>query len=128
MNIGVVCAAALGLLLFGLGLYISILRQGRGVLVGHDPDPGDRLHRAVRAHANTAEFAPFLAILFLWHAIREPAAWINAVILAATIARFLLVAGLLFGNSLGKANAARFVGALLTYLCGIALAAALLAT
>jgi uncharacterized protein len=44
-----------------------------------------------------------------------------------TAARFLLVAGLLGVTSLDKPNPARFLGALLTYLCGLALAAAMLA-
>jgi hypothetical protein len=30
MNVSIVCSAILGLLLFGLGLYVSILRQVRG--------------------------------------------------------------------------------------------------
>jgi uncharacterized protein len=125
MNVGVISAAALGLLLFGLGLYVSILRFKLGALSGHDPHPLDQLHRAVRAHANTAEYAPFLAVLFLWHASHQSAPWINSAIIVATVARFLLVAGLLFGASLGKANPARFLGAALTYSCGLALAVAM---
>ena len=52
--------ASLGALLFGLGLYVSILRQWTRRIIGHDASPVDAMHRAVRAHANTAEFAPFL--------------------------------------------------------------------
>jgi hypothetical protein len=55
MDIAIACTAALGLLLFGLGLYVSILRQSRGRLNSHDHSPVDPIHRAVRAHANTAE-------------------------------------------------------------------------
>jgi uncharacterized membrane protein YecN with MAPEG domain len=128
MNVAIVCTAALGLLLFGLGLYVSILRQSLGRLAGHGDSPVDPLRRAVRAHANTAEYAPFLAVLFLWHGARQPASWVVATIVAVTVSRFLLVAGLLWGASLDKANPARFVGALLTYLCGLALVAALLAS
>ena len=40
----------------------------------------------------------------------------------ATLARLALVAGLLWGPSLDKPTPARFVGALLTYATGIALA------
>jgi uncharacterized membrane protein YecN with MAPEG domain len=127
MNVAVVCTAALGLLLFGLGGYVSILRQSLGRLIGHGDSSVDPMHRAVRAHGNTAEFAPFLAVLFLWHGAHQPPAWIIATIVVATLARFLLVAGLLWGASLNKANPARFLGALLTYLCGGALAAAMLA-
>ena len=127
MNVAVACTAALGLLLFGLGGYVSVLRQSLGRLIGHDASSVDPMHRAVRAHANTAEYAPFLAVLFLWHGAHQPPAWIIATILVATFARFLLVAGLLWGASLNKANPARFLGALVTYLCGAALALAILA-
>jgi uncharacterized membrane protein YecN with MAPEG domain len=125
MTIGIACTALLGLLLFGLGLYVSILRQGRGQVIGHDQDPVDPLHRAVRAHGNTAEYAPFFAILFLWFAAHPAPTWIIVPIVIATIARFLLVAGLLWGKSLDKPNPARFLGAVLTYVCGLALVAGL---
>jgi uncharacterized membrane protein YecN with MAPEG domain len=121
MYIGIACTALLGLLLFGLGLYVSALRQGHGQVIGHGPSPVDPLHRAVRAHGNTAEYAPFFAVLFLWFAAHPAPTWIMAAIVIATIARFLLVAGLLWGSSLDKPNPARFLGAVLTYLCGIAL-------
>jgi uncharacterized membrane protein YecN with MAPEG domain len=127
MNVSIVCSAILGLLLFGLGLYVSILRQVRGRIIGHDLSPTDTVHRAVRAHANTAEYVPILVVLFLWHGAHAPTAWIIATIMVATAARFLLVAGLLGVSSLDKPNPARFLGALLTYLCGLALAAAMLA-
>jgi uncharacterized protein len=125
MTIGIACTALLGLLLFGLGLYVSMLRQGRGQVIGHDQDPVDPLHRAVRAHGNTAEYAPFFAVLFLWFAAHPAPAWIIVTIVIATIARFLLVAGLLWGKSLDKPNPARFLGAVLTYVCGLALVAGL---
>jgi len=125
MTIGIACTALLGLLLFGLGLYVSILRRRHRRVIGYDNGPTDPLHRAVRAHANTAEYAPFLAVLFLWFALRPAPAWIAVTIVVATISRYLLVAGLLWGESLDKPNPARFLGALLTYLCGLALVAGL---
>lgn len=81
----------------------------------------------MRAHANTAEYAPILAVLFLWHGAHEPAAWIIGTIIVATAARFVTVAGLLAFSPLDRPNPARFLGALLTYLCGLALGAAMLA-
>jgi hypothetical protein len=60
--------------------------------------------------------------LFLWFAARPAPNWIEVTIAIATGARYLLVAGLLWGKSLEKPNPARFLGALLTYLCGLALA------
>jgi uncharacterized protein len=128
MNVGIVCTALLGLLLFGLGFYVSIQRQQNRRSVGYDANsPVDPLHRAVRAHANTAEYAPFFAVLFLWFSTRPAPTWIVATIVVATIARFLLAGSLLFGASLNRPNLARLAGALLTYLCGLALALGLIA-
>ena len=128
MNVGIVCTALLGLLLFGLGLYVSIMRQRTHRNIGYDSGPIDLLHRAVRAHGNTAEYAPFLGLLFLWFAVHPGSTWIAVTIVIATIARFLLVAGLLWGPSLDKPNPMRFSGALLTYLCGIVLVVGLIRT
>jgi len=121
MVVGIICTALLGLLLFGLGLYVSILRGRTNRSIGCDTGPKDPLHRAVRAHGNTAEYAPFLGLLFLWFAMHPAPTWVAAVIVIATAARFLIVAGLLWGPTLDRPNAMRFSGALLTYICGLAL-------
>src|SRR5262249_27607004 len=59
MNIAVICTALLGLLLFGLGFHVSLQRRENRRSMGYEASPVDPLHRAVRAHANTAEYAPF---------------------------------------------------------------------
>jgi uncharacterized protein len=128
MNIGIICTALLGLLLFGLGLHVSIQRGRHQRLIGHDASPDDPVYRAVRAHANSAEYVPFFAILFLWFATRQASTWIEAVIVIATVARYLIAAGLLWGKSLNKPNPARFAGAFLTYACGFALIVGLIRT
>lgn len=107
---------------------MSIQRRQNRRSIGHDASPLDPLHRAVRAHANTAEYAPFFAVLFLWYATRPAPTWILVTIVLATIARFALAGALLFGPSLNRPNPARFLGALFTYICGLALAAGLLVT
>jgi uncharacterized protein len=126
MNVAIVCTALLGLLLFGLGLNVSLQRRQNRRSIGHELSPADPLHRAVRAHANTAEYAPFFAVLFLWYATRPAPTWILATIVLATVARFALAGALLFGPSLNRPNPARLFGALFTYVCGLALAAGLL--
>ena len=128
MNIAIVCTALLGLLLFGLGLNVSMQRRQNRRSIGYDVSPVDPLHRAVRAHSNTAEYAPYFAVLFLWYATKPAPTWILAAIVLATIARFALAGALLFGPSLNRPNPARFFGALFTYICGLALAAGLLLT
>jgi uncharacterized membrane protein YecN with MAPEG domain len=126
MNVAIVCSALLGLLLFGLGLNVSLQRRTNRRSIGHEASPVDPLHRAVRAHANTAEYAPFFAVLFLWYATKPAPTWILATIVLATVARFALAGALLFGPSLNRPNPARLFGALFTYICGLALAAGLL--
>lgn len=127
MNIAIICTALLGLLLFGLGLHVSLQRRQNRRSIGHDPSAADPLHRAVRAHGNTAEYAPFFAVLFLWYATKPAPTWILAIIVLATIARFATAGGLLFGP-LNRPNPGRLFGALFTYICGLALAAGLLVT
>lgn len=126
MTVAVTCCALLGLLLFGLGMAISGTRGSTNVLVGHPPDPADRLHKLVRAHANTAEFAPMLAVLILIAGLRGPAAWMEWTMIAATASRWVFAAGLLLSPTLAKPHPLRFVGALGTYVTGLALVAAVL--
>ncbi|NTV69502.1 MAG: MAPEG family protein [Azonexaceae bacterium] len=121
------CTAALGVLLFLLGLGVSICRFRRGIGAGPAPERNALLNKCIRAHANTAEFAPFLAILFLYFGWHGPSELVVNLIIAATVCRFLLVIGLVAWPSLGRPNPARFVGALGTYLLGAALCVAMAA-
>ncbi|HDR9006732.1 TPA: MAPEG family protein [Burkholderia vietnamiensis] len=105
------CTAILGLLLFGLGLVVSVSRFLHTTGSGCLPDPTDRLHKVVRAHGNTAEYAPSRAILSL--------------IVAATVCRCLLVVGLIVWPTMARPNPVRFTGAFGTYLCGAALCVSL---
>jgi uncharacterized membrane protein YecN with MAPEG domain len=126
MTVALVCTALLGLLVFGLGLAVSALRGSTSTNIGHAVDPADRLHKLVRAHGNAAEYAPMLAILMLAIASREPARWMVWMFVAATVSRYLHAAGMLLSSSLDRPQPLRFVGALGTYLSGLALVAALL--
>lgn len=114
------CICVLGLLLFGLGIAVSAQRFRSRTLDGHSDAPDDPLHKLVCAHANTAEFAPFLAVLMLYLGLQQPAAGTVALMVAVTLCRGLLVVGLLSG-SLARPNPLRFIGALGTYLLGGAL-------
>ena len=125
-NVALACVVVLGLLLFGLGLSVSVMRFREGIGSGCELDPANRLHRLVRAHANTAEYAPFLALLFLYLGARSPSTATVSLIVAATVCRCLLVVGLVAWPTMAKPNSFRFVGALGTYLAGMALCATLL--
>ncbi len=126
MFVALVCIALLGVLLFGLGLAVSMTRGNTNTIVGHSADPADRLHKLVRAHGNTAEYAAFLALLMLVVALRDPAPWTLWAMGLATAGRYLLVAGVLLSPTLAKPHPLRFAGALTTYVTGLALSVAAL--
>ena len=66
MKTAVTCSALMGLLLFALGLYVST-KRGRTQQIGTTPqNPADPLFKAIRAHGNTAEYVPMLAVLMLY--------------------------------------------------------------
>ena len=123
MTTSLACIALLGLLVFGLGLCVSLRRSSSKKGIGHDPSPTDLLHKLVRAHGNSAEYAPMLAILMLALGSLETAPWVGFAMWAAVGCRYLIVAGLLYG-SLNDPNPMRFVGAAGTYASGIALVVA----
>ena len=126
MTIAIVCTALLGLLVFGLGLMVSLTRGNTNQVIGHRPDPADRLHKLVRAHGNATEYAPILAVLILLVGSRQPATWMVWTFVAATACRYLHAAGMALYETLAKPNPLRFVGALGTYVTGFALVVAAL--
>ncbi len=126
MDTSLFCIALLALLLFALGFGVSLNRGRSEALIGHSSDPDDSLHKWVRAHANAAEYVPLLALL-VWIAGRDdPGTWTVALMVTVTAARFLHAIGMIAVGSLDKANPARFLGALGTYLGGAALAVGVL--
>ncbi len=125
MKVAIVCTALLGLLVFLLGLNVSMAR-GAGKAGDYPTNPADSFFKRIRAHGNTAEYAPMLAVLMLIAGERNPAIWVLWVMGIATASRYLIAAGILTSSSLEKANPLRFIGALGTYLSGIALCIAVL--
>jgi len=129
MKTALVCIALLGLLIFVLGLAVSLTRGATKRNFGYSDDPTDRLHKLCRAHANAAEYAPILGLLMLVLAMRgEPAAWLLWTMMLATAFRYVHSAGMIAMPTLARPNPLRFIGALGTYVCGVALAGALLVT
>jgi len=121
MHVAIVCTALLGLLLFVLGVAVSMTRGRTGVVAGSSNDPADSLYRLIRAHGNTAEYAPMLAVLFLLVGARNPATWLLWTMMVAVVSRYLIAIGMIAGPTLAKPQPLRFVGALGTYLTGILL-------
>jgi uncharacterized membrane protein YecN with MAPEG domain len=126
MSVALICIALLGLLVVGLGLAVSVTRGRTGRIVGYSDDPADPLHKVVRAHGNTCEYAPMLAVLMLALGAREPATWILWVMGITTASRFLFAAGMILSPTLARPHPLRALGATGTYLGGIALGVALL--
>lgn len=119
------CIGILAALLFGLGLAVSVQRFRTGTLGPITSEQDSRLQRLIRAHGNTAEHAPMLAILMGVLGSAPMSSWVNVCVVAATLSRIALVIGLICAARLDHFNAFRFVGALGTYCFGAALAAAL---
>ncbi len=115
------CTGLIGLLLFALGLYVSA-KRGRTQQIGTTPqNPADPLFKAIRAHGNTAEYAPMLAVLMLYLGAQSPGAWILWTMVIVTVCRYLIVIGIIMSPTLDRPHPLRFIGALGTYLGGLVL-------
>ena len=127
MKVAVWCTGLLGLLVFGLGLAVSLVRGSSRTNFGYTPNPTDRLYKLVRAHGNAAEYAPMLGVLMLFIGARNPGTWLVWIFVAATVSRYLHALGMILSRSLDSADPLRFVGALGTYVTGLILAFAVVA-
>ena len=124
MHIITLCIGLLGLLVFGLGLAVSVRRGATRTNFGYTPDPADPLHKLVRAHGNATEYAAMLGVLMLLLAGRAPGLFITVTCVVATAARYLHAAGMILSPTLDRPYPLRFAGALLTYVAGLVLALA----
>ncbi len=120
------CIGLLGLLIIGLGLWVTVTRGRTQTAGGVKDDPADPLFKAVRAHGNATEYSPILAVLYLLLAQLEPSTWMLWTMGITTASRYLHAAGMLLGPTLAAPHPLRFVGALGTYLGGLALSLAAL--
>ena len=98
--------------MLALGFAVSMTRGRANVVIGHPDDPTDALHKMVRAHGNTAEYAAMLAILMLAVASQGPATWALWCMGGATLGRYLIAAGIIASPTLEKPHPLRFTGAL----------------
>jgi uncharacterized membrane protein YecN with MAPEG domain len=123
-HVAVICVALLGLLVFGLGLMVSLTRGSSKTNFGYAIDPTDRLYKLVRAHGNAAEYAPMMALLILYLGTRNPGTWLVWTFVLATASRYLHAIGMIQCPSLDRPHPLRFAGALGTYVTGLVLAVA----
>ena len=72
MTTAIICTVLLGLLLFALGLAVSLTRGSTKINYAYPDDPAHILHRLSRAHGNVAESAtkPVLGHS-TWHLYRR---------------------------------------------------------
>jgi uncharacterized protein len=83
---------------------------------------------AQRAHGNAAEYVPTLAVLILVCATLSDGWWVDALAVAAVVARYLHAYGMLTSTTLASHGPVRDAGAMGTYLTGIALAVTAVST
>ncbi len=127
MTTAIICTVLLGLLLFAMGLAVSLTRGSTKINYGYPDDPAHILHRLCRAHGNAAEYGAMFAVLMLFVGLRDPAAWMLWVMWICVAARYVHALGMLAGP-LDQVQPLRFAGSLVTYLGGFVLCVAALMT
>lgn len=119
----ITCVALLGVLLFLLGANVTRHRAIRGGTGNQMPtDPADRMFIAIRAHGNAAEYVPTLCVLLLVCGTLSDGWWVDVLAVAAVVVRYTHAIGMLTSNTLATHGPLRDIGALGTYLTGLALA------
>ena len=127
-TITVVCIALLGILLFLLGANVTRNRALRGAGNQLPTDPADPLLIAVRAHGNAAEYIPTMIVLLLVCSALSDSRLIDVLAIAAVFVRFTHALGMLRSKTMATHGPLRDIGALGTYLVGIALGVTAIAT
>ena len=131
MMIAVICVTIIGLMVFGLGLLVSLRRGkpgGEMILFGIGNDPASPLAKASRAHVNVCEYGPLMAIMMLYLGSAYPRPWVFGIIVFAVVARIVQAIGFLTCESLVKLYSVKIAGALLNYLSGALLCVAMAAS
>jgi len=120
-TITVVCMALLGILLFLLGANVTRHRAMRGNGNQAPNDPTDPLLIAVRAHGNAAEYIPTMLVLLLVCSFLSDSWVVDALAVATVVVRTAHAIGMLTSKTLATHGPLRDIGALGTYLVGIAI-------
>jgi uncharacterized membrane protein YecN with MAPEG domain len=129
MRVAIACVCVFGLLIFGLGsaiTYVRVLQNKYDYNATNSPT--DFLTKLSRAHGNTAEFTPILAVMMLYLGAQHPSNWVLSTMVLVTISRVLVVAGFLTCKTLQRMHPVKAIGAAGTYIFGLALTFALIVT
>ena len=124
MAIALLSVGLLGLLVFILGLNVSMKRSSVVMTQGEaEADPGSELSRARRAHGNCVEYTPMLCFMILAIGLRMPILpwWVAAGMLAAVAFRYIHAVSILISDSIYQTTPLKFIGALGTYIVGVGL-------
>lgn len=123
----ILCSAALVILTLLLAFWTSIQRgASKTIAYGTPLDPTSSMAKAQRAHGNSAEYAALLVGLFILtgfaYADRDLGLTVTILVIAITASRFIHALGFLTCATLEKPHPLKAIGALVTYLGGLALA------
>lgn len=122
-----VCAAVLVILYFVLALNVSLTRRSTKTGIGSGADPAGPMSKAVRAHGNAAEYVPIFVALFLYFLLSGAGGWIAWMAIIVTVCRVLHAMGMLMSKNFNSPpHPLRAIGALGTYIGGLAFGVALL--
>lgn len=122
----ILCSAALIILTLLLAFWTSMQRGSSKTIAYNAPlEPTSGMAKAQRAHGNAAEYAALLIGLFILtgftYAGRDLGTAVTSLVIAITVSRFLHALGFLMCATLEKPHALKAIGALITYLGGLAL-------
>lgn len=123
----ILCSASLVILTLLLAFWTSLQRGATNVIAYNAAlDPASAMAKAQRAHGNAAEYSALLIGLFLItgfaYSGRDLGAFVTWTIVAITVARLLHAIGFLTCSTLEKPHLLKAIGALVTYVGGLALA------
>lgn len=121
MFTAVITTAAMAALIFVLGFLVSIRRTQTDIITGLENDPTSKLNKAVRAHGNAAEYVPVLAVLTIYLGLQGPVMWAEWAMIVAAVSRYLVAIGFLVCTTLARPHPLKAIGAIGTYLSGLAL-------
>ena len=120
-----ICIALLGLLIFVGGFAVSTARGKEAQIAGLPADLAHPLTKLSRAHGNTTEYAPMLAVVIYLLAQTNPPVWVLYCVGLATLSRYLIFYGIVTCPTMGKVYLPRAFGAMGTYIFGTILCVAL---
>ncbi|MEM6666613.1 MAG: MAPEG family protein [Pseudomonadota bacterium] len=118
---------ALVILTLLLAFWTSIERSRSRTIAYDAPlEPTSGMAKAQRAHGNAAEYSALLIGLFVLVGFayqgRDLGITVTALVVAVTASRFLHALGFLICKTLERPHALKAIGAIVTYLGGLALA------